>query len=183
MQMTSPAFLVENGRHGNSSFTGLPIAKYEFSLAAADRYDCINNRDSCLKRNRYWRPVHNEGSLPFNRQPLGGIEFSVSVERRAERINHTTDQHVTDGDIHHPPGPFSPVSSMQLGIVAEQNRPHLVGIDIEGNSVYAALNLHQFFIANTRQAAYFGYAVKDCSHYSVLNRAYVGESGAPCLFY
>ena len=76
----------------------------------------------------------------------------LSVERAAKRVDHTPQQAIPNGHIHHPPGAHDPIAGMHIRIISEQHDADLALVYVEGNSEYIARKPQQFLETGARQA-------------------------------
>ena len=63
---------------------------------------------------------------------------AIAVQRPAQWIDNAADQSVPHGHIHHMSPAFDFLARMQLRVVAQQNDPDFVFIDVECDAIHIA---------------------------------------------
>ena len=138
------ALLVQNCVHSNGRFAGLTVTDDQFSLSPSDRKHCVNGKDPCLQRYVYGFSVDDSRRFSLNREIPIGLDRSVSVDRSAQRINHTSDQSIPDrysGTLA-ASDDFGPLN--QPVITSQQHTANRLHLQILHNASGTVLKLYQF---------------------------------------
>jgi len=164
------AALVDHRIDGERALAGAVVADDQLPLPLADRDQRIDDLvagihrllDEIARDDR--RRTHIEQTVCM------GIERPAVVERRAERVDHPTQQIVADPDAQTPAGQEGRCARGQALGLAQQDRPDPAARQVEHQRAAAVFHLHDFVHARRRQAADPRDAVTDRRHRALLGQ-------------
>jgi len=84
------AALIEDGVNGDRGLACLAVAKNQFTLAAADGNERVDDLQTGLQRHGDWRPVHDLRSRSLDGQAVIRNQGSMAIKRQAKRIDDAT---------------------------------------------------------------------------------------------
>jgi hypothetical protein len=83
------------------------------------------------------------------------MQGRASIQGLAEGINDPSQEAVPHRGFHHPSAATYTGAGLQVFVTPQQDYPHFVGIDIEGNSLYAVLELEHLLKPHSGQSFNF----------------------------
>src|ERR1019366_2692254 len=89
--------LVQDGVNHDRRLAGLAVADDQLALTAADRRHRVDGLDARLQWLAHGLTTGDAGGLDLHAPMLGIDEWSLAVDRLAERVDHPTQQGVTHG--------------------------------------------------------------------------------------
>ena len=83
------------------------------------------------------------GRLELERATLLGLDLAEAVDRVAQRVDHATEEVVTDGDRQDLAGAADRLALLDAVEVAEDDDTDLAGVEVQGEAQRAVLELEQ----------------------------------------
>ena len=130
---------------------GLPVAEYQFALAAADRNECVDDDQAGLQRYGDGSAVHNRRCGSLDGPTLAGSDWPFTIEWIAQRVNHSPDQSIAHRHVHHTTRTLDLVARVQVFAFAKEHNTDFVGIDVERDAEQIPGKLHQLIKTHTRK--------------------------------
>src|ERR1035438_1690860 len=175
------ASLVEDGVERNRGFARLPVTQNQFSLAAPDRYERIDDFETGLEWHGDRRAVHDRRGGAFDRQALAGGHRPAVIQGPSERVDDASQQSVAHGHVHNPARALDLIACVQMPVVAEQHDPDFVLIHVESNAKHSTRELQKLLKADAGKAANPGDACGNVRDRANLVRPQLRREGLPHL--
>src|SRR6185312_1533683 len=109
---------------------GLAVANQQFALAAADGNHGIDRLDAGCHGLAHGLTVDYAGSEALYGKIRIGVDWSLIVDRLAERIDHTANQSFAYGHGHDAPGALDLIVFFEFGVITEKNGAHLILFEV-----------------------------------------------------
>src|SRR5581483_10382612 len=135
------AFLIDDRIHRDRGLAGLPVADDQLALAAADRNHRVDRLDPGLQRLADGLPLHDAGRADFDPAPLIRLNRPLSIERRADRIDHAAHERRTNRDLGDAAGALDRITFLDAGVLAHQHDADAVFLEVQRDAVQAAREL------------------------------------------
>ena len=148
-----------DGVHRDGRLARGAVANDEFALAAANRNHRVNGHDAGLHRHRYRFALDDTGRDFFHRIVGGRGDGALAIDRLAQGIDDAAEQCLTDRDGEQLAGGAAFVALFDGRIVAEQNHPDLVFLEVEGHAGDPATKLDHFIEHHVGEAFDLGDAI------------------------
>ena len=116
-------FLIQNGIDSHRGLTRLAVANDQFALAATDGRHGVNRFEAGLQRFVDRLPFGDPWSHCLHRACFGGFHGALSVKRITQRIEHASNDRITDGYGEQATKTANLVTFANLEVVAENNNP------------------------------------------------------------
>ncbi|VVB63465.1 Uncharacterised protein [uncultured archaeon] len=130
----------------------MAIAQDQFALATTDWNHGINRQNPRLKRNIHRSAIHNCRSLTLYRPPLAGANGSAFIQRFPCGVNHSSQQPLSNGNIHNPLGSTNFLAGLEIFAFVEQDDGNFLRIQVESYSHPVAREPDQLLRLNVSQA-------------------------------
>ena len=153
------ALLVDDGVERDGGLAGLPVADDQLALAAADRNHGVDGLDAGLHRLFHRLAGDHARRQALDRVELRGLDRALAVDGLAERIDHAADQRFAHRHRHDAAGAADFVAFLDLRVIAEQHRAHLVFFQVHGDAGNVVRELDQLAGHDLFQAVDSGDAV------------------------
>src|ERR1035437_4847756 len=145
--------LVEDGVERNRGFACLSVTQNQFSLAAPDRNERIDDFETGLEWHGDGRAVHDWRGGAFDGQALVGGHGTVVIERPTERVDDAPQQSGAHGHVHNPARALDLIACVQVPVVAEQHDTDFVLIHVERNAEHSAGKFQKLLKTDAGEAA------------------------------
>jgi hypothetical protein len=123
--------VVDDRVDADRRLAGLAVADDQLALAAADVRHRVDRLDARQHRLLHGLARHHAGCLELGRALLAGVDVALAVERVAERVDHTAEQLVADGDVEQLARALDLVALLDPVPLAEQHGADVVRLEVE----------------------------------------------------
>ena len=130
--------LVDDGVHGDGGLAGLPVADEELALAAADGDERVHGLEAGEHGLGHGLARDDAGGLDLGAGTLAGVEAGPAVDGLADAVRDAAEELVADGDVDDGAGPLDGVPLEDVDVVAEDDHPDVVLLEVEGHAAEAA---------------------------------------------
>src|SRR5207302_7014889 len=135
------------------------VADDQLALAAADRDHGVDRLDTRLHRAVDSLACDDARSDPLHGERLAGLDRPLVVERNTEWVDDAAEQLVADRDLEQATCGLDLVAFVQVAEVAEDDGPHLVFFEVQGQPVDLVRKFEQLARHRVLQAVDLGDAV------------------------
>ena len=156
--------LIQDRVDADGGLAGAAVADDELALAAPDGDHGVDGLEPGLERLLHRAAVHHAGRVALDRPGLLGVDGTLAVHRLAEGIDDTTDQGLAHRHLGDALGPGDGIAFLDLGVVAQEHRAHVVGLEVEHEAEDAAGELEQLAGERLLEPVDAGDAVADLDH-------------------
>lgn len=127
--------LVEDGVEGDGGLSGLSVTDDQLSLTSTDG----NHRVDRLETGQHGlvdgSSGQDTGSLGLGSSPLGRVDGTLSVDGVTERVDDTTQELHTDGDVDNGTGSLDRVTLLDGPVGTEDGDTDVVGLQVQGHTL------------------------------------------------
>merc|ERR1719341_1960804 len=126
--------LVDDGINGDSGFASLPVSNDQLTLATTNGHQAVDRL-----------PGDDAGGLQSNPVPLLAADGALAVNGVTQSINNTSEDLVTNGDIHNGSSSLDNVSLLDELVITEHDNTNVVRLQVEGHALESRAELHHLF--------------------------------------
>jgi len=130
--------LVDDGVHGDGGLAGLPVADDKLALAAADGDERVHGLEAGEHGLGHGLARDDARGLDLGAGALAGVEAGPAIDGLADAVHDAAEELVTDGDVDDGAGPLDGVPLEDVDVVAEDDHPDVVLLEVEGHAAEAA---------------------------------------------
>ena len=136
----------------DSGLTYLPVTNDQLALTTTNRHHGIDRLEPDLHRlvNRL-SGNHTRRDL-FNGVGLGRFNGTLAINRVAERVHNAALQRRTNRHLENATRTATSLAFGQLLVVAQHDRAHRVALEVQGQAVYAAIELDHLTVLDLCKA-------------------------------
>ena len=156
--------LVDEGVQGDGGLAGLAIADDQFALAAADRDERVERLEAGLDRFVDRGPGDDARRLDLDAAALVADDRALAVDRVAERVDDAAEQALADRNVDDGAGALDRGAFADRGVGAEDDDADIVGFEVQGHALHAAVELDHLARLDVVEAVDAGDAVADRQH-------------------
>src|ERR1700691_5723832 len=138
------AALVDDCVERDRGLAGLAVADDQLALAAPDLQHRVDRLDSGLERFLDRLTANDPRSFNLDPPLLGGLDWSLAIDRLAQRIDHPAEQSFADRDLGDAVGALDFVALANRLRIAEQRRADVVLLEVEHYAEDPMRELQQF---------------------------------------
>src|SRR5207248_10863601 len=136
--------LVEDGIDDDRGLAGLTVADDQLALTASDRDHRVDRLDTRLQRLLHGLARDDSRSLEFERTVLVGLDWTLTVEWVAERVDHAAEQRIADRNARDLARASHRLALLHVLPLAEERRPDVVLLEVEREPYDTVLELEHF---------------------------------------
>ena len=129
--------LVDDRVHRNGGLAGLAVADDQLALSPANRHHRVDRLQAGLQRLLDGAAIDDAGSHAFDRRELLRRDRAFAVDRLPQSVHDAADEFFADRHGNDAPRALDGVSLTNLGVVAEEHRPHTFFFQVERDPVDA----------------------------------------------
>src|SRR5690606_11520576 len=123
--------LVKEGVENDRGLTGLTVTNNQLTLAATNRDQSV----ASLEAGRHWLmnrlAGNNARRLDVDASALLRVDWTLAVDRIAERVNNAAEQFRTNRNVHDRAGALDGVAFLDVAVGTENNDTDIVGFKVE----------------------------------------------------
>ena len=154
------ALLVNDGIQGNRRLACLTVPDDEFALSSSDGHHGVNSLDSCLQRSIHGFPGDNAAGHSLNLTIFVVLHRTLAVDGLPQRVHNTSQHGVAHRDLHYPAGSLNRIAFVNVFMIAEKYRTHVVLFQVHHHAVNLAWEFQQFALHGILQTMHTGDAVR-----------------------
>ena len=139
----------------------MSVADNQLALAAPDRYQRVNNLQTCLHRFMHAAAGNNAGGFNFRIAELFGFNFAQTVNRFTQGVDHAPQKLLADRHADDSVGAFDQIAFFNAFIRTENHDADAVFFQIERHAFNPGGKLHHFVGLHIVQTINLGNAVAD----------------------
>src|SRR5690606_14910736 len=151
--------LVDDGVDRDGRLTGLAVADDQLALSAAHRDHGVDRLDSGLHGLVNRLALHDAGSLQLEGAAPFCLDLSQTVDRVAERVDHTTEVCVADRNREHVTGAGDLLASLDAAELTQDDNTDLALVQAQGQAEGAVSELDELVRHDAGEALHVGDAV------------------------
>ncbi len=151
--------LVQDRVERDGGFAGLAVADDQFALATADGDHRVDGGDAGLHRLVHRLALNDAGRHGFDQARLGGGDVTLAVDGATQRVDHTPEHGVADGNGSDLAGGFHRAAFLNPEALTHQHRTDVVVFEVESDAFGAVLEFEEFTGHGLLQAVDAGDAV------------------------
>ncbi len=118
--------VVDDGVEQDGGLAGLAVADDELALAAADGDHGVNGFEAGGHGLAHGLAIDDAGGEALDGKEFGGGDGALIVDGRPKGVDHTADHGGADGNGENFAGALDLFAFLQLGVITEDDRAHLI---------------------------------------------------------
>ena len=156
--------MIDDGVERDGRFAGLAVADDQLALAAADRNHRVDGLDAGLQRLFHRLPFDHARRDAFNGVVALVGDRTLAVDGISQRVDHAADHAFAHRNRHDAAGAPDLVAFLDVGVIAQHHRAHLIFFQVQRDARNAARELDQFARHDVFQTVNAGDTVAHRNH-------------------